>query len=60
MCIRDRLDFNLGERWIPAKVYSAFASEFFETEITVSYQSTMDEYVLPVSYTHLDVYKRQV
>jgi len=40
------LDFNLGERWIPAKVYSAFASEFFETEITVSYQSTMDEYVL--------------
>ncbi|MBL6452157.1 MAG: N-6 DNA methylase [Porphyromonas sp.] len=40
------LDFNLGERWIPAKVYSAFASEFFETEITVTYQSTMDEYVL--------------
>ena len=40
------LDFNLGERWIPPKVYSAFASEFFETEITVSYQSTMDEYVL--------------
>ena len=40
------LDFNLGERWIPAKVYSAFASEFFETEISVTYQSTMDEYVL--------------
>ncbi|WP_018357838.1 helicase-related protein [Porphyromonas levii] len=40
------LDFNLGERWIPAKVYSAFASEFFETEVTVTYQSTMDEYVL--------------
>ena len=38
------LDFNLGERWIPSKVYSMFASEFFETEIAVSYHSNMDEY----------------
>ena len=40
------LDFNLGERWIPAKVYSKFASEFFETDINVSYHSNMDEYSL--------------
>ena len=38
------LDFNLGERWIPAKVYGRFASEFFETDIGVSYHSNMDEY----------------
>lgn len=38
------LDFNLGERWIPAKVYGRFASEFFETDISVSYHSNMDEY----------------
>jgi N12 class adenine-specific DNA methylase/tRNA1(Val) A37 N6-methylase TrmN6 len=38
------LDFNLGERWIPPKVYGKFASEFFETEIGVSYHSNMDEY----------------
>ena len=38
------LDFNLGERWIPAKVYGRFASEFFGTEIGVSYHSNMDEY----------------
>ena len=38
------LDFNLGERWIPAKVYGRFASEFFETDINVSYHSNMDEY----------------
>lgn len=31
------LDFNLGERWIPAKVYGRFASEFFGTDISVSY-----------------------
>lgn len=38
------LDFNLGERWIPAKVYARFASEFFGTDIGVSYHSNMDEY----------------
>ena len=38
------LDFNLGERWIPSKVYGRFASEFFGTEIGVSYHSNMDEY----------------
>lgn len=38
------LDFNFGERWIPAKVYGRFASEFFETDINVSYHSNMDEY----------------
>ena len=38
------LDFNLGERWIPAKVYGKFASEFFETEINVFYHPNMDEY----------------
>ena len=40
------LDFNLGERWIPSKVYGKFASEFFETDINVSYHSNMDEYSL--------------
>ena len=40
------LDFNLGERWIPAKVYGKFASEFFETDIRVSYHSNMDEYAI--------------
>lgn len=40
------LDFNLGERWIPAKVYGKFASEFFETGIRVSYHSNMDEYAI--------------
>ena len=34
------LDFNLGERWIPSKVYGRFASEFFGTDIGVSYHPT--------------------
>ena len=38
------LDFNLGERWIPSKVYGEFASEFFGTEIGIAYHANMDEY----------------
>ena len=40
------LDFNLGERWIPAKVYARFASDLFGTDVGVSYLSDMDEYIL--------------
>ena len=40
------LDFNLGERWIPAKVYARFASDLFGTDVGVSYLPDMDEYIL--------------
>ena len=40
------LDFNFGERWIPSSVYEKFASEFFETDIRISYHSNMDEYTI--------------
>ena len=40
------LDFNLGERWIPAAVYGEFASDFFGTEIRVAYHTNMDEYTI--------------
>lgn len=40
------LDFNLGERWIPAAVYGEFASDFFGTDIRVTYHANMDEYTI--------------
>ena len=40
------LDFNLGERWIPAAVYGEFASDFFGTKIRVAYHTNMDEYTI--------------
>ena len=40
------LDFNLGERWIPAKVYARFASDLFGTDVGASYLPEMDEYIL--------------
>ena len=40
------LDFNLGERWIPAAVYGEFASDFFGTDVRVAYHANMDEYTI--------------
>ena len=52
------LDFNLGERWIPAKVYGRFASEFFGTEIGVSYHSNMDEYSISCDQKNANIWHK--
>lgn len=38
------LDFNFGERWIPAKYYSRYASEVFETDTRIVYFSSLDTF----------------
>lgn len=48
------LDFNLGERWMDAKIYSAFATEFFSLpgshpEVTVRYNTLLDQYAAEVT-----------
>lgn len=40
------LDFNFGERWIPAGLYAKFATELFETDVSVLYNSSADEYTV--------------
>ena len=52
------LDFNLGERWIPAKVYGRFASEFFGTDIGVSYHSNMDEYSIICDHKNANIWHK--
>ena len=52
------LDFNLGERWIPAKVYGRFASEFFGTDISVSYHSNMDEYSIVCDQKNANIWHK--
>lgn len=52
------LDFNLGERWIPAKVYGRFASEFFGTDIGVSYHSNMDEYSVICDHKNANIWHK--
>lgn len=40
----EMLDFNLGERWIPEKYYSRFATDLFETDTRISYFPSMDTF----------------
>ena len=40
----DELDFNFGERWIPTGMYTAYIKHLFDTDVTVSYSESIDEY----------------
>jgi N12 class adenine-specific DNA methylase len=40
----EELDFNLGERWIPAGIYSRFASHLFDTEVRIHYTENTDDF----------------
>ena len=42
----DELDFNLGERWIPTGIYSAYASYLFDTDVRIGYSESMDDYAV--------------
>ena len=45
------LDFNFGERWIPAGVYSRYASWLFDTDVSVRYTASSDEYSIRAAMT---------
>ena len=45
-------------QWIPAKVYGRFASEFFETDINVSYHSNMDEYSIVCDHKNANIWHK--
>ena len=40
----DELDFNFGERWIPTGMYTAYIKHLFETDVSISYSESIDEY----------------
>lgn len=42
----EELDINMGERWIDARIYAAYASELFATETSVMYFEVNDTYLV--------------
>ncbi|MFA6082800.1 helicase-related protein [Mucilaginibacter sp.] len=44
----ERLDFNLGERWVPVAYYQRFATDLFKLDTKISYLASIDDY--KVSY----------
>lgn len=53
----DELDFNFGERWIPATIYSAYMSDFYETDVRIAYSSSMDEYSAEASRKNMKIWE---
>ena len=53
----DELDFNFGERWIPAEIYSAYMSDFYETDVRIVYSSSMDEYSAEASRKNMKIWE---
>lgn len=52
----EELDFNFGERWIPAKIYSDYMSHLFHTKVDISYTSSMDEYAVGAKQKNMTIW----
>jgi len=51
----DDLDFNFGERWIPTGIYSAYASYLFDTDISIVYAPSRDEFALKADMKNANI-----
>ncbi|MDR1593660.1 MAG: N-6 DNA methylase [Prevotellaceae bacterium] len=50
------LDFNFGERWIPTGIYSKYASHLFDTNVSVHYAQSRDEYSLKADSKNIKIW----
>lgn len=50
------LDFNFGERWIPTGIYNKYASYLFETDVSVHYAQSRDEYTLKAAGKNVKIW----
>lgn len=52
------LDFQFGERWISAGIYSEFASHLFDTEVNIHYSPSGDEYSVKANYGNANIWTK--
>ena len=52
----EELDFNFGERWIPTGIYSKYASHLFDTDVTIHYAQSRDEYTLKAESKNIKIW----
>jgi len=50
------LDFNFGERWIPTGIYNKYASYLFDTNVSVHYAQSRDEYTLKADSKNIKIW----
>ena len=53
----EELDFNFGERWIPATVYSSYMSNLFETGVSIVYSPNIDEYDVSCEKKNMKIWR---
>lgn len=54
----EELDFNLGERWIPTRIYSRFASHLFDTDVLVHYSESSDDFSVKCDHKNLHIWEK--
>ncbi|MDC7217708.1 MAG: N-6 DNA methylase, partial [Spirochaetales bacterium] len=54
----EQLDFNLGERWIPAGIYEKYASYLFGTDVKVHYLPNLDEFSVETDHYTAQIYDK--
>ncbi|SHJ95919.1 Helicase conserved C-terminal domain-containing protein [Tangfeifania diversioriginum] len=54
----EQLDFNLGERWIPAGIYEKYASYLFDTDVKVHYLPNLDEFSVETDHYTAQIYDK--
>lgn len=54
----EELDFNLGERWIPAEIYGRFASDLFDTEVNIHYVETLDDFSVQCHHRNHNIWSK--
>ena len=51
------LDFNFGERWIPASVYSSYVTNLYETVVDIVYSPNIDEYDVSCERKNMKIWR---
>lgn len=54
----EELDFNLGERWIPAEIYTRFASDLFDTDVEIKYIDSLDDFSVNCSQKNYTIWTK--
>jgi N12 class adenine-specific DNA methylase len=54
----EQLDFNLGERWIPAGIYEKYASYLFDTDVKIHYLPNLDEFSVETDHYTAQIYDK--
>ncbi len=54
----EELDFNLGERWIPTEIYNRFATNLFDTNVTIYYTENTDDFSISCGQKNVHIWDK--